>query len=66
MNTSGIEHNGTNTLLYIMTMVGTWATDNWYLILMVVFGAIHALVAWQRNKREKELHLIKVNNIKRE
>jgi hypothetical protein len=43
-----------------MTMMGTFLTENWYLVIMVVFGFIHVYVAFQRNVREKELHEIKV------
>ncbi len=60
MNTTDTGHNGTNLLVYVMTMMGTFLTENWYLVIMVVFGFIHVYVAFQRNIREKELHAIKV------
>lgn len=62
-------HNSTNSvtdfILYLFTLIGVFLTDNWYLILMVVFGGMHALVAHQRNKREKILHQLKVERLKR-
>jgi len=60
VNTTDTGHNGTNLLVYVMTMMGTFLTENWYLVIMVVFGFIHVYVAFQRNIREKELHAIKV------
>ena len=60
MNSLNTGHNGTNFLLYVMTMMGTFMTENWYLVVMVVFGFAHVYVAWQRNNREKELHNLKV------
>ena len=60
MNSISTGHNGTNFLLYVMTMLGTFLTENWYLVIMVVFGLVHVYVAWQRNVRERELHDIKL------
>lgn len=60
MNSLNTGHNGTNFLLYVMTMLGTFLTENWYLVIMVVFGLVHVYVAWQRNVRERELHDIKI------
>jgi len=60
MNSLNTGHNGTNFLLYVMTMLGTFLTENWYLVIMVVFGLVHVYVAWQRNVRERELHDIKL------
>lgn len=53
MNTTETGHNGTNFLLYAMTMLGTFLTDNWYLVIMVAFGLIHVYVAFQRHLRDK-------------
>ena len=60
MNSLHTGHHGTNCLLYVMTMLGTFLTENWYLVIMVVFGLVHVYVAWQRNVRERELHDIKL------
>lgn len=43
-----------------MTLIGTTLTEHWYLIGMFAFGAVHAYVALQGNKRNKELHELKV------
>ena len=51
--------------LYLFTLLGVFITDNWYLILMVLFGAIHAIVACYRNSREKELHRLRMMRLKR-
>lgn len=60
MNTTDTGHTGTNLLVYVMTMMGTFLTEEWYLVIMVVFGFIHVYVAFQRNVRERELHDIKL------
>lgn len=60
MNSLNTGHTGTNLLLYVMTMLGTFLVENWYLVIMVAFGLVHAYVAFQRNNREKELHKIKI------
>ena len=54
MNSLSTGHNATNFLLYVMTMLGTFLTENWYLVIMVVFGLVHVYVAWQRNVRDKK------------
>ena len=56
--------NGTNGLLYALTMTGTFLTEHWYLVVMVVFGFVHVLIAWRRGKREEELHAIKIQALK--
>lgn len=53
-------------VLYLFTLLGVFITDNWYLVLMVLFGATHALVAYHRNNREKELHRLRMMRLKRE
>ena len=53
MNTTDTGHNGTNLLIYAMTMMGTFLTENWYLVIMVVFGLVHVYVAFQRHLRDK-------------
>ena len=60
MNTLNSGTNVTNFLLYGMTMLGTFLTENWYLVIMVGFGLVHVYVVWQRNVRERELHDIKL------
>lgn len=64
MNTTDTGHSGTNLLVYVMTMMGTFLTEEWYLVIMVVFGFIHVYVAFQRNVREKELHKVKIEALK--
>lgn len=64
MNSMNTGHNGTNFLLYLMTVLGTFLSQNWYLVIMVIFGLAHVFVAWQRNSREKELHDLKVRALK--
>lgn len=54
MNSISTGHNGTNFLLYAMTMLGTFLSNNWYLVVMVIFGLVHVYIAWQRNTRDKE------------
>lgn len=64
MNSVNTSHNETNGLLYLMTMLGTFMTENWYLVIMVVFGFIHVYVAFQRHLRDKkkfEIELRKLN-----
>jgi len=63
MNSLHTGHNGTNILLYLMTTLGTFLTENWYLFIMVVFGFAHVYVAWQRNNREKEIHALKIKSL---
>jgi len=54
VNTTDTGHNGTNLLVYLMTMMGTFLTENWYLVIMVVFGFVHVYVAFQRHQRDKK------------
>jgi len=51
LNSTG--NNVINTIVYTLTAAGTFLTDNWYTILMVVFGGLHAFVAWRRHKRDE-------------
>jgi type II secretory pathway component PulF len=53
MNITATESSSTNVLLWAMTTMTTFVTDNWYLIIMVIFGFVHVLVVWQRDRREK-------------
>lgn len=46
--------NTANILLYFATLAGTFLAENWYLVIMVVFGGIHAYAAWRKHKREEE------------
>ena len=65
MNSVNTGHNETNVLLYLMTVLGTFLSDNWYLVIMVVFGLVHAYVAFQRHLRDKkkfELELKKLES----
>lgn len=64
MNTTDTGHTGANLLIYAMTMMGTFLTDEWYLVIMVVFGFVHVYVAWKRNGRENELHEAKIESLK--
>ena len=52
LNTTG--SNTANILLYFATLAGTFLAENWYLVIMVVFGGIHAYAAWRKHKREEE------------
>lgn len=52
LNTTG--SNTVNILLYLATLAGTFLAENWYLVIMVVFGGIHAYAAWRKHKREEE------------
>ncbi len=54
MNSTDTGHNGANALVYLMTLMGTFLTDNWYLVLMVAFGLFHVYIAHQRNQRDKK------------
>ena len=54
MNSISTGHNGTNFLLYVMTMLGTFLSQNWYLVIMVIFGLVHVYIAYQRNQRDKK------------
>lgn len=45
--------NVMNASLYGATLAGTFLADNWYLVIMVTFGAIHAYAAWRKHKREE-------------
>ena len=54
MNTTDTGHNGANLLIYAITMMGTFLTEQWYLIIMVVFGFVHVYIAYQRNQRDKK------------
>ena len=65
MNSVSTGHNETNVLLYLMTVLGTFLSDNWYLVIMVVFGLVHVYVAFQRHLRDKkkfELELKKLES----
>ncbi len=64
MNTIETGSSNSNLIVYVMTLIGTTLTDNWYLIGMFAFGAVHAFIAWQKNKREKELHALNVEKLK--
>lgn len=66
MNTTDTGHNGTNLLIWVMTTIATFLTKEWYLVIMVAFGLVHAYVAFQRNSREKELHKVKIEALKNE
>jgi hypothetical protein len=46
--------NAGNILLYLATLAGTFLAENWYLVIMVVFGGIHAYSAWRKHKREEQ------------
>jgi len=46
--------NAGNILLYLATLTGTFLVENWYLVIMVVFGGIHAYAAWRKHKREEQ------------
>lgn len=63
MNTIGTGSSKADVILYLMTLLATTMADHWYLIGMFSFGAIHAYVGLERNKREKELHRIKVEKM---
>jgi flagellar biosynthesis/type III secretory pathway M-ring protein FliF/YscJ len=52
LNTTG--SNTANILLYFATLAGTFLAENWYLVIMVVFGGIHAYAAWRKHKREEQ------------
>lgn len=52
LNTTG--SNSLNILLYLATLAGTFLAENWYLVIMVVFGGIHAYAAWRKHKREEK------------
>jgi hypothetical protein len=54
MNTGDTGHNGTNFLIYAMTMMGTFLTENWYLVIMIAFGLVHVYVAFQRHLRDEK------------
>lgn len=60
MNTIDTANNSTNIVVYLMTVTGTFLTENWYLVGMFIFGLAHVLIAIQKNQREKELHAIKI------
>jgi hypothetical protein len=65
MNSVNTGHNETNVLLYLMTVLGTFLSDNWYLVIMVAFGLVHVYVAFQRHLRDKkkfELELKKLES----
>ena len=64
MNTIETGSTWSNLIVYAMTSVGMMLTDHWYLIGMLAFGAIHAFVAWQKNKRENEIHALNVEKLK--
>ena len=46
-----------NAIVYVLTLAGVAAADfvenNWYLLVMIAFGAIHAYGAIMKNKREE-------------
>lgn len=46
-------NNIMNISLYGATLAGTFLAENWYLVIMVTFGAIHAYAAWRKHKREE-------------
>lgn len=48
MNTTDTGHSGANVLIYLVTMMATFLAENWYVVFMVGFGAIHAYIAVQR------------------
>lgn len=55
-------------ILYLCTLLGVlgvFIEENWYLVLMVLFGATHAIIAYYRNNREKELHRLRIMRLKR-
>lgn len=64
MNTTDTGHSGTNLLIYAMTMMGTFLTENWYLVIMVVFGLIHVYVAFQRHQRDKKKFDLEMESLK--
>lgn len=63
MSTIETGSNSSNAVVYAMTLLGTFVTDNWYLIIMVLFGLVHVFIAIVRNKREDELHKAKLAKI---
>ena len=46
-------NNIMNISLYGATLAGTFLAENWYLVIMVTFGGIHAYAAWRKHKREE-------------
>ena len=60
MNTISTGSGKADAILYLMTLLATTMAENWYLIGMFGFGAVHAYVSLQRNKREKEIHAKKI------
>ena len=51
LNTTG--SNFANIMLYAMTLAGTFLAEHWYLVIMIVFGGIHAYAAIRKHKREE-------------
>lgn len=54
MNSADTGHSGANLLIYAITAMGTFLTEEWYLIIMVAFGFVHVYIAYQRNQRDKK------------
>lgn len=60
MNTIETGSSSSNLIVYAMTLIGTFMTDNWYLVIMGIFGAVHVFVAIRGHKRAEELHKLKL------
>lgn len=52
LNSAG--NTGANGFVYLVTLLGTFLTDNWYTIVMVVFGGAHVYFAYRKYKRDEE------------
>lgn len=64
MNTTDTGHSGANALIYLMTMMTTFLAENWYVVIMVVFGFVHAYVAFQRHLRDKKKFELEIEALK--
>jgi hypothetical protein len=40
--------------LYFVMLAGGFVSDNWYQIIFLTIAAVHAFVAWDKNRRERE------------
>lgn len=63
MHQGGSGNSAADFAIYFFTVVGVFISENWYLILMVVLGVVHAIVALHRNAREKELHRLRIQRL---
>lgn len=62
--TNGHGADAANGIIYGLTLLCTFLTDN-YLLVMIIFGFCHVVFVYEKDKREKELHRLKIKRLMR-